>query len=97
MSATARIRAGGPSWVVQTEVISLAIELLVMGGGEVGEVLEAVYTREDRVRVGGVAFHLGQLVGGELSRLVEDQVGDAELADVVHERGSADVADFSRE
>ena len=76
----------------QAEVVAAAVEPLVVGAGGRGEVAEGADALEDPHGQRRVAAHLHPLLVVELARLVEDQVGDAELADVVQQRGAAQVA-----
>jgi len=85
------MRASREIWVPLSPR-SLAVDPLVVRRGEVGEAAEALDFAKDVERVAGVASHDGELGGVQLARLVEDQVRDAELADVVQQRGAAEVA-----
>ncbi len=78
---------------LQAARIALAVEPLVMGAGDCGR-----DRRRRRCARGscspsaGMALDLGPFVVIELAGLVEDLVGDAELADIVQQRGAPQTA-----
>ena len=70
-------------------MVALAVQALVVGARVTGEVPERRDALEDAHGQLGVAADLRPLVGVELAGLVEHEVGDAELAEVVQQRGAA--------
>lgn len=83
---------GGEFGGVEAAVVAGAVEAFVVGGGDGGEFAEAGDAFEDLAGVEGVFAHEGEFVGVEFAGLVEDEVGDAELADVVEACGAAEEA-----
>ncbi len=62
----------------------------MVSGGHSGDFAESADAFEDAAGVERVVAHLFEFGGVELAGLVEDEVGDAELADVVEESGAAE-------
>ncbi len=76
--------------------IATAVEALVMGVDDRDEIAERLDRREDRPAEGRVGLHDHPLLRGERGRLVENGVGNADLADVVQQRRELDPADLIR-
>ena len=84
-------RAGRGRAPVEPARVAAAVEALVVRRRRSGRRREGAATRsQDLARQRGVLAHRGPLVVGELPGLVEDAVGDAELADVVQQPGAAE-------
>ena len=77
----------------QAERIAAAVELLVVGGGVVCELAERRHAAEELPRVGRMLVDVDPLPSGQVAGLVEDQVRDAELADVVEQPRVAQAAE----
>ncbi len=73
--------------------VSAAVEFFMVLSGDASDVLEAVDAAEDLFGETGMTFDDGELLGGEFAGLVEDGVGDAELAEIVEQSGAVDALD----
>ena len=67
-----------------------------MGARDRGQALERRDARQDRLAMGGMRPHRGPFLLVELAGLVQDGVADAELADVVQQRGALEPAALAR-
>jgi hypothetical protein len=66
----------------------------VVRSSKLGQVLKAIYPRENLVGIKRMAAHFDEFRGGKLAGLVENEIGDAELAHVMDQRSAADVANL---
>ena len=80
----------------KTVRVSGPVEALVVRLNDRHEVRERLDGGQDRCPERRVGLHDHPLLGGERSRLVEDRVGDPDLADVVQERRELHPADLIR-
>ena len=69
----------------QAERVAAPVELLVVGRGVVGELAERRHAARSSLVWAGCLSTSTPLPGGQVAGLVEDQVRDAELADVVQQ------------
>ena len=75
----------------QAEVVALPVEPLVMRGRDAHDPRKRGHPLENPLGVRRMHPHLGALPLGEPVGLVQDQGGDAQLADVVQQAGAAKV------
>jgi hypothetical protein len=76
--------------------VAAAVPALVLVADRRGHVAQAGQRSQDPLADDRVLAHEHPLVGGQRTGLVEDLVGDADLADVVQERDRLDLGHFAR-
>src|SRR4051812_20143113 len=78
----------------KAEVITLPVQPLVMRGSEIGKGSKRLHPLKNTLRVDRMQADGLQLLGRELARLVENHVGNAELAHIMQQRSAANLANL---